>query len=321
MRPRIVIATPATAAQNNGNWRTAVRWRRMLARDYEVEIIDSTALQVPACHLLLALHARRSAQVLRRFRQQQPRSALALVLTGTDVYRDIHEDAMAAGSVELADRLVVLQPDAINQLAPSLRPLATVIFQSAPTLVPSERYRGRFDLVQVGHLRAEKDPFTPISALRLLPAASRVRLTQIGAALDQNHRDTMAVMLREEPRLAWTGMLTHARTRQRIKRAHLLVIASRMEGGAHVIAEAVCSGVPVIASRVGGNVGMLGEDYAGYFPVGDAAACASLMSRAESDKALFSLLAAQCDARRPLFGPEREAAALRRFVAEAITAG
>lgn len=293
----------------------------MLAHDYAVTIVASDARDLPECDLLIALHARRSAPAIRAFRARRPRGGLLLALTGTDVYRDIHEDASAQASLALADRLVVLQPRALEELTPALRARTSVLYQSAPALAPGRRYASRFDIVQVGHLRAEKDPFTPITALRHLPAASRIRLTQIGSALDPDLRGLMDVMLREEPRLAWLGMLDHARTRQRLKRAHLMVLASRMEGGAHVIIEAVTSGVPVIASRVSGNVGMLGEDYAGYFEFGDAEGCARLMRRAETEPTFLVRLMRQCDRRRPLFAPAREAAALRALVARLLAEG
>jgi glycosyltransferase involved in cell wall biosynthesis len=92
------------------------------------------------------------------------------------------------------------------------------------------------------------------------------------------------------------------------------VIASHMEGGANVIIEAVTSGVPVLASHIDGNIGMLGHDYAGYFPPGDAAALAGLIDRSAVDPAFASLLRRQCAARAPLFTPSAEQAALRDLV-------
>jgi hypothetical protein len=63
-----------------------------------------------------------------------------------------------------------------------------------------------------------------------------------------------------------------------------------------------------------GNVGLLGADYAGYFPVGDARALATLIERARDDVAMLPTLARQIAARAPLFAPEAEAAALHRIV-------
>ena len=93
-----------------------------------------------------------------------------------------------------------------------------------------------------------------------------------------------------------------------------------MEGGANVVIEAVRSRVPVLASRIDGNVGLLGADYEGYFPVGDAAALAALMRRFVADTGFAARLAAQCAVREPIFRPAAERAAVRRLVADLLPA-
>ncbi len=309
--------SPAKPEANNGNWHTAARWARFLARDYAVKVVQrwSQGDSVPA--VMLALHARRSAESMAQYRLARPVGGLVLALTGTDVYRDIHEDEVAQQSLALADRLVVLQPAAMDELTPTQRARCDVVFQSAPSLKPAVRLKEHFEVVQVGHLRHEKDPFTPITALRKLPVESHIRLVHIGTALDAHHADTMRIVTRDEPRLKWLGGLSRSQTRQRIKRAHLLVIASRMEGGANVIVEAVTAGVPVIASRISGNVGMLGEDYPGYFTLGDAADCAAILRRAETDQVFYQRLVKACSKRAVKFVPEHEASAIRASVARA----
>jgi glycosyltransferase involved in cell wall biosynthesis len=108
--------------------------------------------------------------------------------------------------------------------------------------------------------------------------------------------------------------LPHGTTLKRIQAAHVLVHPSRMEGGAHVVIEAVRSGTPVLASRIDGNVGLLGEGYDGYFPAGDAAALATLLERVRDEPAMLDRLRRQCAARAALFDPARERAALHRLV-------
>ena len=309
-----MIVSPANAKANNGNWHTAARWARFLSRDYAVNVVQQWTVKDTPPDVMLALHARRSAESMAQFRQVRATGGLILALTGTDVYGDIHTIDAAQRSLQLADKLIVLQPNAMFELPEALRNKCETIFQSATALTLGARSSRHFNIVQVGHLRHEKDPFTPISALRLLPAESKIRLSQIGTALDAHHADTMAVVLQHEPRLHWLGGLTRAQTRQRIKRAHLLVIASKMEGGANVIVEAITAGTPVIASHISGNIGMLGEDYPGYFPFGDAQACAALMQRAANDARFMKQLMAACAKRAKLFAPEREAAAIRAAV-------
>ena len=87
-----------------------------------------------------------------------------------------------------------------------------------------------------------------------------------------------------------------------------------MEGGANVICEAVRVGVPVLASRVSGNLGMLGGRYPGYFPLYDDGALAQLIERAAGDAAFYGRLKRATLERRPLFTPEAERDALERLL-------
>jgi len=123
-----------------------------------------------------------------------------------------------------------------------------------------------------------------------------------------------------EPRYRWLGELPHGAARRVLARSRVMVISSRMEGGANVVCEALASGVPVIASRVSGNVGMLGRGYAGYYPLADTAALARLLARAEGEPAFLGKLGAQCRARRPLVSPAREKAALAALLRELAAA-
>jgi glycosyltransferase involved in cell wall biosynthesis len=83
-----------------------------------------------------------------------------------------------------------------------------------------------------------------------------------------------------------------------------------------VISEAVVAGVPVLASRIDGSVGLLGRDYSGYFPVGDDAALAGLLRRIETDPEFLMHLQRAIARRAPLFRPAREKAAWRKLIRE-----
>jgi putative glycosyltransferase (TIGR04348 family) len=313
-RPTILIVSPATARENNGNWQTASRWMRHLARRYRVAIAGDWTQDQPTPDLLIALHARRSAAALAAFRAAHPARPALLALTGTDLYRDIHHDPAAQASLDLATGLAVLQPRGLDELDPALHAKTRVIYQSAPRLQPMRiRAAGTFDIAMIGHLRAEKDPLVFMRAAALVDAPG-VRLLHIGAALDPALGAAASATAAARPNYRWLGALSHMTTRRRLRRCRLLAIASTMEGGANVIIEAVTSGVPVVASDIPGNRGMLGEDYAGYFPPGDAAALARLIDRAAGDPRFDRLLRRQCAARARLFSPEAEAARLCHFV-------
>ncbi len=186
----------------------------------------------------------------------------------------------AQRSLALASRLVVLQAEGLRELPPAHAAKAMVIYQSARSLRPGRRSRRHFDLVLVGHMRAEKDPLTALRALRRLPADLPVRLFHIGGALDPELAAEVAALGAGDSRYHWLGALSQGATRQRIKRCHLLLLPSLMEGGANVLIEAVTSGVPVLGSDIAGNRGMLGAGYPGWFPVGDAERLAELISTA-----------------------------------------
>lgn len=319
----LVIVTPYAAAANNGNWRTAARWARLLAPRYRTIVQAGAAAPVDsAAAALVALHARRSRAAIAAWRAARPARPLVVALTGTDLYRDVAAgDGDALASLADADRLIVLQDDARAFVPTPFRAKVDVVRQSARTLQPrGDKAVDRLDCIFVAHLREEKDPRTVFEAWRRLPAAAPIRLTVVGAALDAALGDEARALAAADARVRWLGARPHAWTRQAIKRAHVLICASRMEGGANVVVEAITAGTPVVASRMSGNLGMLGADYGGYFPVDDAAALARLLVRIERDRALSKRLAAQCARRAPLFTPAAERAALLDVLARAMAA-
>jgi len=313
MRPRLLIISPALADANDGNWQTARRWSRFLAGDFDVVV--SKAWDGSRADAMIALHARRSAASIDAFKSSG--SPVAVVLTGTDLYRDIRGDPSAQRSLEVADRLVVLQERGIDELAAPLRAKTEVIFQSARTLRPGRPRARSFDLVMVGHLRDEKDPMTALRALARLPAErapfARLRLIHVGGDKDPALAAEFRRAATGDRRVELRGSLPHAQTRQLIRGARALLLPSRMEGGANVLIEAVTASVPVLASRIAGSVGMLGEAYDGYFPVGDDAALAGLIARCQDQPAFLDELREQCARRAPLFDPARERADVRRL--------
>ena len=306
---RIALVTPYLPEVRNGNAHTAVRYARFLRQvGHRVEMRLSWHGE-PA-DAMVALHARRSHASVARFAQSHPDKPLILVLTGTDLYRDIRLDADAKLSLALATRLVVLQACGLDELKPELRLKTRVVYQSAPSYVQRKLPVRYFDVCVAAHLRLEKDPFRAAEACRHLPSASRIRVWHVGAELLPGMAEAAQHLQTELPRWHWLGGLSHGRTRERIARSHLLVISSELEGGANVICEAVMAGTPVLASDIPGNRGMLGEDYVGYFPHGDERALAELMRRAEMDALFLASLRSQCAQRAPLFEPTREAAAV-----------
>ena len=71
--------------------------------------------------------------------------------------------------------------------------------------------------------------------------------------------------------------------------AKLMVISSVMEGGANVVSEACRIGLPILASDIPGNIGLLGEDYPGYFKTGDSQSLAQRIRHCYEEPALLPL--------------------------------
>jgi putative glycosyltransferase (TIGR04348 family) len=315
-KPLIALVTPALAQANNGNWQTARRWARMLAADYAVDLSADWAGGDQAA--MVALHARRSAGAIARWRAAHPRRPLVVVLTGTDLYRDIDTDADAQRSLALADRLVVLNDCGAARLPAQHQAKTVVVLQSAPARQALPKSGGRLNVVMAGHLRDEKSPRTLMEAARLLHPRSDIRIDHIGGALEPALADAARATQAACPPYRWLGALPHEATRRRIQRAHLLVNASRMEGGAQVVIEAIVSGTPVLVSRIDGHLGLVGTDYAGTFAHGDAQALAALLQRCRDDPAMLPALGQQCAARAPLFEPARERDALRALLSHLL---
>jgi putative glycosyltransferase (TIGR04348 family) len=317
---KICIVTPAGPKLRNGNRVTASRWSRFLRQlGHKVLLEESWGGDEP--DLMIALHARRSHPSIKSYAGARPGRPLVVALTGTDLYRDIRSDEAARESLDLATALIVLQEKGPEELEPRHRTKTHVIYQSAEPIKrqsPAKRY---FDVCVIGHLRDEKDPIRAALAARLLPPTSRVRVIHTGRPYDEEFAERARLEASENPRYRWLGETPRWEARHLLARSRLLAQTSVMEGGANVVSEALASGVPVVASDIPGNVGMLGENYPGYYPVGDDEALSRLLCRAETDRAFYEKLEAGCEARRHLVLPEREKAVLGRVVEEVGEAG
>lgn len=312
---RIGIITPAPPRSTHGNRITALRWTGIL-KHLGHRVTITNAYQGERCDLLIALHARRSYASVRRFNKKHPESPVIVALTGTDLYRDIRKNKSTHKSLEIATRIVALQPNALAELKPKWKKKTRVIYQSAEPFSPRLIQSHSFDVCVVGHLRAVKDPFRTAMAARLLPASSRIRVLQIGKAMTTSMSKRARAEEQRNDRYRWLGEQSRARTLAILARSRLCVISSRLEGGANVMSEAIVASVPILASRVSGNVGILGKDYPGLFTVGDSEQLARLLQRAEGDAKFLALLKNRVENLKPLFDPAREARAWSDLIGE-----
>lgn len=315
----IWLVTPAPKGSLTGNRASANRWASIL-RQLGHKVTVETDYRGQDTDLMVALHAWRSAGAIARFSRCNPQRPLVVVLTGTDAYRFIHSHRETTlASLHAAHYIVGIHALVGKVLPEHLRPRLRLIFQSARPLATRRPAKRSFRVCFAGHLREEKDPLCPAIAVRDLPPQSQIRVDAYGGA----HSEEWARAVREEmktnPRYHWHGEVSHAELRRIYTHSHLLVLPSLMEGGANVVSEAVMAGLPIIASEIEGSIGLLGEDYPGYYPAQDAEALRERLLQAESDAQYYARLEASCAAIQSRFRPEREQAGWARLLQEIQT--
>jgi len=294
-----------------------MRWARIL-RQLGHRVHIAHRYDGAVADLMIALHAWRSADSIRTFRERYPDRPLIVGLSGTDIYDYIDRDqASVLRSLACADRLIALQELASRRVPARFRDKVRIVHQSA---LPVRRRRtertGSFDVAVIGHLREVKDPFRAAQAARRLPATSRIRIVHLGAAATPGWAAAAKAEMAANPRYVWRGDRPRADVRRLLGRARAMVLSSLSEGGANVISEAAVAGVPILATRIAGSLGLLGRDYPGYFPVGDTEALARLLIRIETDRAFLKRLARAVARRAPLFRPAREKAEWKSLIEE-----
>lgn len=321
---RIAIATPVRPGSISGNSVTAERWARRLGELGHQVTVHQVSEGVASDELwladmLVALHARRCAPVIARWHARRPEQPLVVGLTGTDLYKDLPDDQQALASLQAATRLTVLQPLAIDRLAgidPAFATKTTVTYQSVePPLPPRATVPGVLRVVVLAHLRDVKDPLLVAAAARRLPETSRVVIDHAGAAHNEQWRRLAEEETGANPRYRWHGELARPDALSLLATADLLACTSRLEGGANAVTEAIAQGVPVVGTRIDGNLGLLGRDYPGLVDLGDAPALADLLDKIEHDPPMLADLHARIEARRHITDPATERAAWAEVLA------
>lgn len=319
----ILLITPGSNVRHSGNRCTASQWADILRRQgHEVVVCFDIPGILPAKRfdLLLAMHGEKCAKVIQQYRAGNPEGKILLALTGTDIYP--HPSEVTLSSMNEANGIIVLQEHAITIIPPEFRSRATVVIQSAsPGLKSASTPRpDSFDVCVIGHLREVKNPMLTARASRLLPITSRIRIQQAGGILESKFETEVIREENENPRFHWLGELSASEVESLLSSCRLLVLTSHHEGGARVIGEAIAAGTPVVASRIDGVVGLLGESYPGFFPDGDAKSLAQILDRAETVPEFYNSLVEAAEELAPQFSLENEEAALARALKNAAFA-
>lgn len=316
----IILITPAPPGSRAGNRATAERWGRLLeSAGHHVTIVAE--YHGESCDLFIALHAWRSHEAIVRCRAQHPNIPLIVVLTGTDIYDhqyrfpDVTHESMA-----LADCLICLHHRVGQDIPEHFTQKLTTVLQSADAPeTPSSPEKKGFVICVIGHLRDEKDPLRAALAARLLPETSTIRVINAGKAHTPEWEQKALAEQDANPRFQWLGEVDKSAIQGLMTRSRAMVISSVMEGGANVLSEACRAGLPVIASDISGNVGLLGDDYPGYFPAGNDTELARMLQQAEDSPGFLGELEGRVRVLAGCFTPQAEQAALLAAVERAMT--
>jgi len=308
-RMNIRLITPARLGKTAGNSVTAVRWAGIL-RELGHEVTIAHEYQGEPADVAIALNAYRSADAIEAFRRRHSDRPLVVALTGTDLYRFRHSHPrVTERSMELADRLLVLNRLAHKAVPQSEHHKLFLIYESArPLPGPRNPSVRNFYVCVIGHLRDEKDPLRTAHAVRDVPERSKIRVLHYGAAHTRTWARRAEEEMRRNRRYHWRGEVAHWKVRRALSRCQLMTVTSIMEGGPNVLSEAVVAGVPVISSDIDGAVGVLGDAYPGYFPVGDTDSLRQRLIQAETDPAFVRELKDHVMKEAPRFSHQREKA-------------
>jgi len=264
---------------------TRQRWSGILeSLGHEIVFEDSQT------DLAIAFHAYKSSEIVFDFKQACPNIPVFICMTGTDLYKLSQEKAER--TLELCDKIIVLQDKARGLIPEIYREKVVVIYQSTDVvndvrLDESEEY---FDVLVVGHLREVKDSMRTAIASRSLPNSSRVRVLQLGAVLEPEYNLLIEEELESNERYLYLGEVSKEEVCNYMSSSSLMVLSSRTEGCPSVISEAVAFDLPIICSKIDCTTSLFGEDYPGFFEYGDTDALARLILKAERDEEFLDSL-------------------------------
>lgn len=265
----------------------------------------------PYSSAMVAINAWRLSEIIHQFRNTHPNAPIIVVLAGSDLYgtKSKVDAANTRRAMVEASSLVVSQSAALDAVPDYLQSKCKVIPKSVNTNLKVVRNADPdfFNVIIASNLRQEKEPLVSAQAAAMLPTGSRIRMNHYGIALDQDLA-TQALALTNAPhsRYTWHDGIPHGQVLTEIVAADLFVNSSRFEGGANAVCEAIALGTPVLATRIPGNIGILGLDYPGLFPTGDTKALTGMLVDCEQEAEFLEQLTDTCARLAPAFAPEYE---------------
>ncbi len=302
----IIIITPAPKGSRSGNRASANRWGAIFQKlGHKVTIL--TNYNGEDTDFMVALHAWRSADSIKRFSKLHPNLPLIVVLTGTDAYKFINSHRTTTIlSLRKATKIVGINNLIKNILPKNLHKKLKIIVQSAKPNLIREPLKRTFNVCFAGHLREEKDPKTLCKAIVNLPSTSKIKVNAYGKAHSKKWEKFAKDEMKKNTRFKWHGEVSQSKLRKKFSCSHILISSSIIEGGANVISEAIMAGLPILASKIDGNVGLLGRDYPGFFEVRNSNSLKEKLMLAETDPKFYKKLAKSCAKLKNNFKLEKE---------------
>lgn len=303
---KILVTTPYERDSLQGNTVTAKRVVSILIEAGMDANLLSKGEPVGFADVMIGLHARKSAHFIDEFLAVNPAGKVIVYLTGTDLYDEIpNGSGICEKSMDLADALVVSQEASLASVPERHRSKAVVVHKSIQLPMLESRVGVDSKLFTViGHLRAVKQPFIAVESIQLLDDS--LRLVMLGKEVDSDSGEISRKWQAQEFRFKWLGGVEYREALQWIQRSVATINTSLLEGGANSVGESIVLGVPVLASKIEGNIGMLGDDYAGYFSPDSKQELADLIHRVIHDFDFLQKLREQVNMRGKKFLRENE---------------
>ncbi len=218
----ILLLTPAPPDAKKGNNVTTDRWKRIL-EELGCAVQAANKYTGGDYDALIALHARKSADSVRRFSEDHPDTPLIVALTGTDLYRDLEDSPKARESLDRADRLILLQSLGREVLKEDWQKKSHVIHQSVENVPDTTRQPNsdtdEFVVLVVAHLRPVKNVLQVPRALRRVPEESKLHGYHLGGVLDETYAREVREEASENSRFDLLGEHSREHTLEYLKGA------------------------------------------------------------------------------------------------------
>lgn len=135
-----------------------------------------------------------------------------------------------------------------------------------PVAPGQKRAESAFQLIYVGRFQPEKNLCFLFHRLSEFGGQTAVPflIHMVGEGPQKTELEKLAQTLMLSDRIVWHDWLERSALKEIYQHVDCLILPSRYEGMSNVILEAMACGLPILASRVGGNTDLVQEGHSGY---------------------------------------------------------